>query len=292
LIAGCCSGLGSISEILIEGDDILGDGVNIAARLEGIADPVGICVSSSAYDKVRGKVAVEFTDPGEQRPKNIDRPVQVYAAKSRGHLGIATPSVSPTHSEAAKPLALPDKTVHRGASIPEHERRPIIAAHDGKVQMIDSSVVRVHQQAAAAEDACIGRSRGGLTTKLHLRVIGNGLSVQIELSSVQMNDAPMAEILVNELPAGAEVLADADWIRDLIEYQDTTPHIPPRSNRYDGITYSKIKYEKRNLIEHCFNKLKRFRHVATRYDRSALNYLAMVKIACVRLWLRVYQSAA
>ena len=73
----------NLGDILIEGDDILGDGVNIAARLEGIAEPGGICISSSAYDQVRGKVAVEFTDLGEQRLKNIDRPVRVYAAKSK-----------------------------------------------------------------------------------------------------------------------------------------------------------------------------------------------------------------
>ena len=147
-----------------------------------------------------------------------------------------------------------------------------------------------------AGDACIGRSRGGLTTKLHLRVIGNGLPVQIELSPGQMNDQPMAELLLNDLPAGADVIADkgydADWIRDLIEDQDCTPHIPPKSNRYDGITYSKTKYKKRNLIERCFNKLKQFRHIATRYDRNALNYLAMIKIACLRLWLRFYEFTA
>ena len=87
-------------------------------------------------------------------------------------------------------------------------------------------------------------------------MIGNGLPVQIELSPGQMNDAPIAELLLNDLPAGAEVIADkgydADWIRDLIEDQDCAPHIPPRSNRYDGITYSKAKYKKRNLIEQCF----------------------------------------
>jgi class 3 adenylate cyclase len=71
----------NLGDILIEGDDILGDGVNIAARLEGIAEPGGICISSSAYDQVRGKVEVEFADLGEQRLKNIDRPVRVYAAK-------------------------------------------------------------------------------------------------------------------------------------------------------------------------------------------------------------------
>lgn len=131
---------------------------------------------------------------------------------------------------------------------------------------------------------------------MHARVIGNGLPVQLELSPGEMHDAPMAELLLNGLPAGAKVIADkgydADWIRELIEDQDCQPHIPPKSNRYDGITYSKRLYKKRNLIERCFNKLKQFRHIATRYDRLALNYLAMIKLASTRLWLRAYESAA
>jgi TolB-like protein len=69
----------NLGDILIEGDDILGDGVNIAARLEGIAQPGGICISSSAYEQVRGKVSVDFADLGEQRLKNIARPIRAYA---------------------------------------------------------------------------------------------------------------------------------------------------------------------------------------------------------------------
>ncbi|MGB6397557.1 MAG: adenylate/guanylate cyclase domain-containing protein [Bradyrhizobium sp.] len=69
----------NLGDILIEGDDILGDGVNVAARLEGIAEPGGICVSSSAYEQVRGKVPVEFIDIGEQKLKNISRPIRAYA---------------------------------------------------------------------------------------------------------------------------------------------------------------------------------------------------------------------
>jgi class 3 adenylate cyclase len=69
----------NLGDILIEGDDILGDGVNVAARLEGIAEPGGICISSSAYDQVRGKVPVEFIDIGEQTLKNIARPIRAYA---------------------------------------------------------------------------------------------------------------------------------------------------------------------------------------------------------------------
>src|SRR3954471_1764580 len=68
----------NLGDILIEGDDILGDGVNVAARLEGIAEPGGICLSAAAYDQVREKVAVEFADLGEQSLKNIARPVRAY----------------------------------------------------------------------------------------------------------------------------------------------------------------------------------------------------------------------
>jgi class 3 adenylate cyclase len=93
----------NLGDILIEGDDILGDGVNVAARLEGI-EPGGICISSSAYDQVRGKVEVEFADLGEQRLKNIDRPVRIYAAKSKGLLGLAGPDALSSHHDVQKPL--------------------------------------------------------------------------------------------------------------------------------------------------------------------------------------------
>ncbi|MCS3895154.1 TolB-like protein/class 3 adenylate cyclase/Flp pilus assembly protein TadD [Bradyrhizobium japonicum USDA 38] len=68
----------NIGDVIVEPHDIFGDGVNIAARLEGIAEAGGICISSSAYDHVRGKVGVEFADLGEQSLKNIDRPVRAY----------------------------------------------------------------------------------------------------------------------------------------------------------------------------------------------------------------------
>src|SRR5579872_5855577 len=75
----------NLGDILIEGDDILGDGVNVAARLEGVAEPGGICISASAYDQVSGKVAVEFADKGEQTLKNISRPIRAYAVVRDGH---------------------------------------------------------------------------------------------------------------------------------------------------------------------------------------------------------------
>jgi TolB-like protein len=82
-------------DLLIEGDDILGDGVNIAARLEGIAEPGGICVSGSAFDQVRGKVEVTFVDLGEERLKNIAEPIRVFSVAPPIGIHSAAPT-SPT----------------------------------------------------------------------------------------------------------------------------------------------------------------------------------------------------
>jgi adenylate cyclase len=71
-----------LGDVLIDGEDILGDGVNIAARLEGIAEPGGICISEDAFRQVRGKVEAEFADLGEQTLKNIARPLRVYRVGS------------------------------------------------------------------------------------------------------------------------------------------------------------------------------------------------------------------
>jgi TolB-like protein len=84
----------NLGDILIEGDDILGDGVNVAVRLEGIAEPGGICISSSAYEQVCGKVPVEFTDLGEQALKNIARPIRAYAVGLNANTDRAVPPLS------------------------------------------------------------------------------------------------------------------------------------------------------------------------------------------------------
>jgi class 3 adenylate cyclase len=93
----------NLGDVLVEGDDILGDGVNVAARLEGIAEPGGICISSSAYDQVRGKVAAAFTDLGEQSLKNIERPIRAYAVVRDGH----GPKMEAAHPTRSNPAPIP-----------------------------------------------------------------------------------------------------------------------------------------------------------------------------------------
>jgi TolB-like protein/class 3 adenylate cyclase len=95
----------NIGDIIIDGDDIFGDGVNVAARVENECEPGGVCLSGSAFEQVRGKTALAFDDLGERSLKNIDRPVRLYTARS-----VAAPvaNVAP-RTEATKSLALPDR---------------------------------------------------------------------------------------------------------------------------------------------------------------------------------------
>ena len=93
----------NIGDIIVDDDDIYGDGVNVAARVENECDPGGVCLSGSAFEQVRGKTEFAFDDLGEKSLKNIDRPVRLYAARRAGEKA-AAPS-----SEARKPLPLPDK---------------------------------------------------------------------------------------------------------------------------------------------------------------------------------------
>jgi adenylate cyclase len=86
-----------VGDVIIEDGDIFGDGVNIAARLEGIAQPGGICISEDAYRQVRGKLDAKFQDAGEQQLKNISQPVRAYRLQ---------PSSRATETAA---LALPEK---------------------------------------------------------------------------------------------------------------------------------------------------------------------------------------
>ncbi len=85
----------NIGDIILDGGDIFGDGVNLAARLEGIAPPGGICISSYAYEQIRGKVSVDFTDIGEQTLKNIARPIRAYVVGSNPSNGLLPQALPP-----------------------------------------------------------------------------------------------------------------------------------------------------------------------------------------------------
>jgi adenylate cyclase len=89
----------NVGDIVVDGEDILGDGVNVAARLEQLAEPGGICLSGRAYEDVRGRLELDIQDIGEHSLKNIDRPVRVF------RLAVHAEGAAPAHPA----LALPDK---------------------------------------------------------------------------------------------------------------------------------------------------------------------------------------
>ena len=136
----------------------------------------------------------------------------------------------------------------------------------------------------------MGQSRGGLTTKIHALVDAEGRPVRIELTAGQAGDAPMATKLLETVATGATVLADkaydTDGIRAFVAARGGWANIPPRITRKGTFAFSRWVYRQRNLVERFFNRLKQMRGIATRYDRRADNYLAAVKLAAIRIWIK------
>lgn len=175
----------------------------------------------------------------------------------------------------------------------------VAADHDAVVQMIDTSIVRVHQHGACItgnKEQLMGRSRGGLMRKIHAVVDTNGLPVQLGLAPGEAHDDRLCPFLLARLRPRTMLLADrgydADWIRMLVNQQGAWANIPPKRNRKEPICFSPYLYRARNLVERFFNKIKWCRRIATRYDKLAANYLAFIKLASIRVWLRVYESAS
>jgi transposase len=134
----------------------------------------------------------------------------------------------------------------------------------------------------------LGRSRGGLTTKIHLLCNQLGEPLRFLLTGGQVNDCTQAIALLGERKAEA-VLADkgydADAIVEHIEAMGAKAVIPPKSNRKQQREYDKDLYKKRNRIERCFSHLKQFRRFATRYDKNRICFQAFVAIACSSILL-------
>jgi len=128
-----------------------------------------------------------------------------------------------------------------------------------------------------------------LSTKIHLAVRGLGCPVRLILTAGQKGDAPQAGPLLEDAPAAvviADTAYDADHIRKAIAEKGAEAAIPNNPSRSLKHPLDEHLYAQRHLIECCISKLKQFRRVATRYEKTARNYLAVVTIAATVLWLR------
>ena len=117
---------------------------------------------------------------------------------------------------------------------------------------------------------CIGRTKGGLNSKLHAVCDGQGRPVVMILTKGQMNDDRGAALLLPVLPPAAKLLSDrgydSDRFRDGLRERGIEPCIPPTRNRKAPLVYDKTLYRQRHRIENAFGRLKDWRRVATRYD--------------------------
>jgi transposase len=159
--------------------------------------------------------------------------------------------------------------------------------------ILDSTVIRAHQHAAGAvrtggADEALGRSRGGFGTKLHIAVDGLGNPVEIALTGGQEADINQGEALIKDHHPKA-VIADKAYDGDkfvaAIEAKGAEPVIPPKKNRIFRRDYDKHLYQERNLAERFINRIKQYRRVATRYEKTAGNFLGFVHVAAIMVLL-------
>ena len=135
----------------------------------------------------------------------------------------------------------------------------------------------------------LGRSRGGLSTKIHAAGDALGNPVRLIGSPGQRNDIAFAHELVDGWVADVTIADkgyDADHLCDRLAESGSEVVIPPKRNRTIQRPYDADLYKERNIIERFFNRLRQFRRVATRYDKLLANFMGFVKLAAIAIWLK------
>lgn len=160
--------------------------------------------------------------------------------------------------------------------------------------MIDGSVVRAHQHSSGSgqeKDAeAIGRSRGGYSTKIHVKVDAFGRPLCFELSGGQAHEMKFAEKLLGDEPCDfllADKGYDSNDFRKKLNEQGICPVIPGKRNRILTIDYDKYIYKERNIVERFFCRIKQFRRIATRYDKTRMMFMGALLIVGIIIWLKL-----
>lgn len=166
----------------------------------------------------------------------------------------------------------------------------------GRLHFIDASYVRVHHSAANVRGgqalAAMGKSRGGLTTKIHALCDGRGRAVHLLLSAGNVADITMAPALVEPLRVTrvttlvADKGYDSDKLRALLVEDDIFPCLALNKTRREKRPFHRGYYRHRHHVENFFCTIKRHRRIATRYDKLAASYLSLVTLAAILDWIR------
>jgi TolB-like protein/class 3 adenylate cyclase/Tfp pilus assembly protein PilF len=205
----------NLGDVLIEGDDIVGDGVNIAARLEGICEPGGVCISGAAFDHVRGRVDAQFVDLGEKALKNIARPVRVYAVKPGFDRAAPGPPVPTPHSQELPRLSIVVLPFANLGGDPEQDY-----FIDGVTESLTTDLSRISGAFVIARNTAFAY-RG---KPIDVRQIGRDLNVRYVLEgSVQRGGNRMrVNVQLIDAESGAHFWAERfdKPVADLFDLQD------------------------------------------------------------------------
>ncbi len=164
---------------------------------------------------------------------------------------------------------------------------------DREYVMVDSTSIRVHQDGARSHDPfahALGRSRGGLTTKIHMACDALGYPLGFILTGGERGDATQAIGLLRKYmqPKAFALMDcgyDSDAIRNFVVQEGGTAVIPQNPTRAGVLPFDKHLYKERHKVENLFQKLKRFRRIASRYEIKPALFAGMISLACICLWL-------
>ncbi|WCR01385.1 IS5 family transposase [Paracoccus saliphilus] len=165
---------------------------------------------------------------------------------------------------------------------------------DFEYVLVDATICKAHADATFSkrglEAAGIGRSRGGLTTKVHAAVDALGLPVRFTITPGQWGDCPQAQGLIDGLSDVGHVIMDAaydaDYLRDFIANDlGAVAHIKRNPTRREDRPIDWVLYKERHLVECFFNRIKRFRRIALRCEKTISSFKAFVDLACAMAWL-------
>jgi transposase len=198
------------------------------------------------------------------------------------------------HLAAVRPLAGPGRV--RGAvRRSRRERRGRGAGADAGQHHDPRPPARGRRQ-RGQRDQALGRSRGGFSTKPHLRRDARGLPLALVLTPGEAHETRAFADLAEDLAAGRRCLLgdmgyDADWVREELLMRGVLPVIPANPVRQEAPSLDRELCRLRNRVERLVGRLKQSRAVATRYDETAGSFLAFVQLAAARLWLRFVHTA-
>lgn len=160
--------------------------------------------------------------------------------------------------------------------------------------MIDGTIIRAHRHAAGAiggqENQGLGRSCGGFSSKVHAKVDSFGMPLGFIITPGQASEIKEAEQLIGEEKCDfllADLGYDCDSFRKTLIDKGITPVIPGRKHRKNPIEYDKHTYKERNIVERFFGRIKEFRRIATRYDKTACMYKGALLMASILIWFRL-----